>query len=98
MSEEKHVARTNIFFAIMEYRNKNDEQACYPKVYDCGELGLCRVYWRQGWECEWLVVEKLPFTYKPSTTETSIVDDAFDDKWIEEKKKLEPITDWTKNK
>jgi len=39
-------------------------QTCYHGgLFDCGELGYCRVWWStrpHGWECQWHDLEQLP--------------------------------------
>lgn len=53
---KKYSPRELVFFEIIKKRNEDKEQGAAPELYDCGTLGICRVYWRRGWECEWFDV------------------------------------------
>lgn len=53
---KKYSPRELVFFEIINERNRNKEQGSAPELYDCGVLGICRVYWHRGWECEWFDV------------------------------------------
>ena len=48
-------SRNDAFFAIIDRRNViRRTHGPGTEFYDCGELGICRVFWHKGWEREWI--------------------------------------------
>jgi hypothetical protein len=50
--------RQEIELRVMSWLN--DRQEYWTHYFDCGELGIMRIYWRHGWEIEWATVAPCP--------------------------------------
>lgn len=61
------MTRDECFFKIIDARNEAGHQHGYTIMYDCGELGICEVYWHRGWERRWhdVPLQKPPFDLTP---------------------------------
>ena len=54
------MTRDDVFFNVIKHLNSIGAQGT-SVYYDCGELGVCHVWWDGSWKVEWVVLEELPF-------------------------------------
>lgn len=55
---DRNGQKNRAFFEIIHALNDLDRYR--GGLFDCGELGFCRVWWhRRSWQCEWYEAETL---------------------------------------
>lgn len=66
----KQQDRTAKYLEIITELNKQNRQG-EDNIFNCGELGFIRIWWRGQWVREWVEISN-EFRIKPATKETDV--------------------------